>query len=185
MDPTGRVTVSSLTTANPNTPATLQLYLDGNGNAFVVSMDANDVTAGLAFQQTAGASVSGSYAVTANGTTPFTTTDPVTGIKTTVIYSWAAVGLTSASNGTATGFTDLNVLTNPQVTGTETADVSLNGTSSGTGDILTGTIGGLGYLAGANQYNYYVIDNNRVFAIETDANQLSEAFAQSSTATTQ
>ena len=36
----------------------------------------------------------------------------------------------------------------------------------------------------SNAYTYYVIDNNRALAIETDANQLSEAFAVS-TSTTQ
>ncbi len=181
---TGRVTISGLTaTDTANTtygPVTLQLYLDGTGNAFVVSMDANDVTAGVAFQQTASASVSGTYAMTANGTT--VVTSPINNVTSTTTYPWSAVGIVSASSGMATGFTDLNVLTNPLVTGTETPDVSLTGTASGTGDILTGTIGGLGYDVIANQYTYYVIDNNRAFAIETDANQLSEAFAQLSTA---
>ncbi len=113
---TGRVTISGLTatyTANNTTttygPVTLQLYLDGNGNAFVVSMDSNDVTAGVAFQQTASASVSGSYAVTANGTTVISTTT----------YPWSAVGVVSASSGTATGFTDLNVLSNPEASGSQ------------------------------------------------------------------
>ncbi len=180
VDPTGRVTASGLSTANPNTPATLQFYLDGNGNTFVVSMDVSDVTAGAAFQQTDGATVSGSYALSASGAAVITTTINNTPFTTT--YPWSAVGSVSAGSVSATGFTDLNVLTNPVVSGSATPDVSLSGTSSGAGNILTGTIGGLGYAVTANQYTYYVIDNNRALAIETDANQLSEAFAQTSTA---
>ncbi|MGB9234272.1 MAG: hypothetical protein WCC04_07645 [Terriglobales bacterium] len=181
---TGRVTVSGLTATNTTTtygPVTLELYLDGTGNAFVISMDANDVTSGVAFQQTAGASVSGSYAMAADGTTTVTTTDPITGITTTIVYSWAGAGALSAGNGTATGFTDFNVLSNTQAAGSQTAGVALSGTSSGTGNVLSGTIGGLGVAATVNHYTYYVIDNNRAFAIETDAAQLSEAFAQTST----
>ncbi len=178
VDPTGRVTVSGLTTTDPNTPSALQLYIDGNGNAFVISMDTSDVTAGVAFQQTAGASISGSYSITASGATPVlnTTTDLTT------YYFWAGAGQASASSGSTTGFTDLNVLPNPQVSGSQNADVDLAGTSTmtATDDILTGTIAGLGYASATNQYVYYVIDSTRAFAIETDANQLSEVFAQSS-----
>lgn len=180
---TGRVTISGLTATNGTTtygPVTLELYLDGNGNAFVVSMDANDVTAGVAFQQTVGASISGSYAVTANGTTTVTTTDPITGIVTTSVYPWAAAGSLSAGSGTATGFTDLNILTNPQVSGTLTSDAALSGASNGGGNVLSGTIGGLGFSTAVNPYTYYVIDNSRVWAIETDSTQLSVALAQSS-----
>jgi hypothetical protein len=174
VDATGRVTVAGLTTTNPSTPANLVLYLDGGGNASVVSMDANEVTAGVAFQQTSGASVSGAYAMAANGNTFIT--DPIGGL--TARYPWSAIGLVSAGSGKASGFTDLNVLTNPQVSGTQTPNVTLNGTSSGTGNLLTGVIGGLGYANTSNQYDYYVIDNNRALAIETDAAQLSEAFAE-------
>ncbi|MFZ0478027.1 MAG: hypothetical protein WAL71_02670 [Terriglobales bacterium] len=179
VDPTGRVTISSLAATDPTSgntygPVTLQLYLDGNGNAFVISMDTGDATAGVAFQQTAGAALSGSYALTANGTA--SVTNQLTGI--TSLYPWGAVGQVSVGSGAATGFTDRNVLSNAQVVGIQTADVPLNGTASGTGGILSGTIFGLGYASTVNQYSYYVIDGNRAFAIETDVNQLSEGLAK-------
>ena len=173
----GRVSVTGLTTSDPSTPANLEFYLDGNGNGFVVSMDASDVTAGTAFQQASNPSVSGTYVLTARGTTL------ITSDNLTVTYPWSALGLVSASSGKATGFTDLNVLTNPEVTGTLATNVSLTGTSTGTGGVMTGAIGGLGYASTSNQYAYYVIDNNRALAIETDANQLSEAFAVVTSAT--
>jgi len=184
--PNGRITVTGLTTTLSNTPANLEFYLDGNGNALMISMDATDVTAGSAFQQAASPSVSGNYALTAQGTTTLSTTTTVNGVTvtTTAVYPWAAVGDASATNGTASGFTDLNVLPNTVVTGgTLTPDVTLSGTSTGSGGIMTGTIGGLGYANTSNTYYYYVIDNNHALAIETDANQLSEAFAVSTSTT--
>jgi len=182
VDPTGRVTVSSLTATDPTSgktygPAAFQLYLDGSGDAPIVSMYTGDATGGIGFQQTAGASLSGSYAISAIGAA--SVTNPTTGI--TSIYPWGAVGQASAGNGgLATGFTDLDVLANPQAAGTQTPAVSLAGAQNNTGY----TIAGLGYASTANQYTYYVIDSNRGFAIETDAVQLSEAFAQASTGST-
>ena len=120
---TGRISVSGLTTTLSNTPANLQFYLDGNGNALMISMDATEVTAGAAFQQAANPSLSGNYALTADGNA-FITDNGLT-----VRYPWSAVGTVSASNGSATGFTDLNVLTNPEVTGTLTPDITLGGTA--------------------------------------------------------
>ena len=173
----GRISVAGLTTSVSKTPANLEFYLDGNGNALVISMDASDVTAGVAFQQAANPSVSGNYALTADGST-FVTSKGVT-----VRYPWSAVGTILASTGSATGFTDLNVLANPNVSGTLTPDVTLSGTSSGTGGIMAGTIGGLGYANASHAYVFYVIDNSRALAIETDANQLSEAFAVATSTT--
>lgn len=177
--PNGHIMVTGLTTSLSKTPANLVFYLDGNGNALVISMDATDVTAGVAFQQAANPSVSGNYALTAQGTTTVTSTTIVNGVTvtTTAVYPWAAVGDGSAASGKASGFTDLNALANPYASGSLTSNVALSGTSSGTGGIMTGTIGGLGYANTSNAYVYYVIDNNRALAIETDANQLSEAFA--------
>ena len=179
VDPTGRVTVTSLSATDPASghtygPVTIQFYLDGNGNAFAISMDTGDATAGAAFQQSAGASISGSYALTANGTA--SVTDLITGI--TSLYPWSAVGPVSVGSGMASGFTDRNILTNSQVAGTQTASVALTGSSSSTSGVLSGTIFGLGYASTVNHYTYYAIDNNRVFAIETDVNQLSEGFAE-------
>ena len=72
VDATGRVTVTGLivkdsVTSNLYGPITLQLYLDGAGNATAVSMDKSDSFAGPAFQQTASASLAGNYALNAYG----------------------------------------------------------------------------------------------------------------------
>jgi hypothetical protein len=72
---TGRVTITNITdsTAAPIFNYNLQLYLDGNGNAFVLSLDDSDVLAGLSCKQTAGAgtlnagSFRGAYATSATG----------------------------------------------------------------------------------------------------------------------
>ena len=48
---------------------------------------------------------------------------------------------------------------------------------------MAGTIGGLGYANTSNAYEYYVIDSSHALAIETDARQLSEAFAVATSTT--
>ena len=104
-------------------------------------MDTGDATAGAAFQQSAGATISSSYALTANGTA--SVTDLITGI--TSLYPWGAVGPVSVGSG-GKRFTDRNVLTNAQVAGTQTANVALTGSSSGSSGILSGTIFAWGTL---------------------------------------
>jgi len=160
VDATGRVTLTNLLVKDTATsklygPITLQLYLDGAGNAAAVSMDKADSFAGPAFQQTASASLAGNYALNAYGISA-TTGDPL-----------SAVGQVSTSGN---GITDSNYLkaTNP------IAGVTLSGmTGSG-----TATITGLGadsVAAGAptsNTFNIYVIDSNRAFGVETDNVQL-------------
>ncbi len=160
VDATGRVTVTGLivkdsVTSNLFGPITLQLYLDGAGNATAVSMDKSDSFAGPAFQQTASASLAGNYALNAYGISA-TTGDP-----------WSAVAQVSTSGS---GITDSNYLkaSNP------IAGVTLSGmTGSG-----SATITGLGADSDAagtptsNTFNLYVIDSNRAFGAETDNVQL-------------
>ena len=178
-DGTGRVTITNFTGTdlnyNPGTdepePATLQVYLDGNGNALLASMDPYDFTAGPAFQQTAGASLSGTYALSG------------TGVSATTFNNWSAVGpMIIGSNGAiASGsFTDFNYFaaTLPAtecVAATSTcADVPLTGTASAT--IGTSTITGLGADSiltpplAPNTFDFFVIDGLRAFGIETDLN---------------
>jgi hypothetical protein len=161
VDATGRVTVTGLLVKDTVSsklygPITLQLYLDGNGNATAVSMDKSDSFAGPAFQQTASATLAGNYALNAFGTSGTTTN------------TFSAVGHVSTDG---TGFTDSNYIkaTHPIAT-----DVTCSGmTSSG-----TATITGLGadsVDAGtptSNTFNLYVIDSNRAFGVETDNVQL-------------
>jgi len=160
VDATGRVTVTGLivkdtVTSNLYGPITLQLYLDGNGNATTASMDNSDSFAGPAFQQTASATLAGNYALNAYGISG-TTGDP-----------WSAVGYISTSGN---GITDSNYLkaTHP------IADVTLSGMSGSGSATITG-LGADSIAAGtptSNTFNLYVIDPNHAFAVETDNVQL-------------
>src|SRR6202044_1577518 len=74
VDSTGRVTLSNIlpsltgTATIPAVPFGFQLYLDGNGNAMELGVDTNDLTAGVAYLQTAPtAQLSGSYAFSGQG----------------------------------------------------------------------------------------------------------------------
>ncbi|MFZ1919262.1 MAG: hypothetical protein WAU58_16945 [Terriglobales bacterium] len=177
-DGTGRVTITNFTGTdlnyNPNTdtpePATLQLYLDGNGNALMASMDPYDFTAGPAFQQTASASLSGTYALSGAG------------VSDTCFNNWSAVGpITIGGSGIigSGSFTDFDYLvTTPPVTGCGFAtstytDVPLTGTASTPNGPITG-LGADSIAAGppftSNTFDFFVIDGLRAFGIETDLN---------------
>jgi len=167
VDTTGRVTLAGLSGATFNN-ATMQLYLDGNGNAFSLSMDTSDVTAGYAFQQNPNASFSGPYAVSAYGVAPMAKSGPKSPV------TWSAIGqVVSDGDGNVTGFSDFNVLAEPL-----TANVQLSGSATGSGEILTGVVAGFGVTSSdtADSFTYYVIDFIRVFGIETDSTQLSLAY---------
>jgi len=161
VDATGRVTVTGLlvkdtVTSNLYGPVTLQLYLDGTGNAVSASMDNNDSFAGPAFQQTTGATPAGNYAV--NGF----------GVSATTADAWSAVGQVSAN---VSGFTDFNYF---NATTPTSANVAISGTASGGSATITG-LGADSIAVGtptSNTFNLYVIDSNRAFGIETDNVQL-------------
>ena len=165
VDATGRVTLTNLT-SNANT---LQLYLTGSGTGTVLSMDATDVLSGLAFQQTAGASFSGTYGMNASG------------FHMTNTLELDDVGLVSANPGTGTGSLfathtiDENFMTSTlQVTPTPGLLVSgaFSPVASG---IFTGTITGLDIdsnNANVDNFTYYIVDTTRALAIETDTKQL-------------
>jgi len=174
---TGRVTITNFTGTDlnydPNSdspvPATMQLYLDGNGNALLASMDVYDFTAGPAFQQTAGASLSGTYALSA------------VGVSATTFHTWSAVGPINVGGGGGIGsgsFTDFNYFaeTLPATEcGAATytcADVPLTGTASTPSGTITGldadTI--LTPPLRSDTFDFYVIDGLRAFGIETGLN---------------
>ncbi|HUB01277.1 MAG TPA: hypothetical protein VL983_01280 [Terriglobales bacterium] len=176
VDATGRVTITGLT-AGALGPASLRLYLDGNGNALTVSMDSSEVTAGSSFQQTVGASLTASsYSISADGTSPPTeSTQPWAPLSDSNV-PWSAVGIISADgSGNLTGFTDIGTLGGPQTT-----DVTLSGTASGSNQVLSGTITGLDAASETNQdgFAYYVVDGTRCVAIETDTAQLGLGFLE-------
>jgi len=160
VDATGRVTLTGLLVTDSATskiygPITLQLYLDGTGDAVSASMDNNDSFAGPAFQQTTGSSLAGNYALNAFG------------ISATTADAWSAVGQVSTSGS---GITDSNYLEASH----PIADVTLSGMGSSGSVKITG-LGADSIAAGAptsDTFDIYVIDSNRAFGVETDNVQL-------------
>jgi hypothetical protein len=178
-DSTGRAIIFGLTLGDQS--GHINLYLDGNGNALMASMNSSDVLAGPAFEQTASATVSGNYAMNAIG------------ISESTLNLWSAVGPINVASGTigAGSFTDFNYYgaafsaTQCGVAGNTCPDVTVSGTLSTT----TGSITGLGadsLLAGspsANSFNVYPIDSAHAFAIENDVYQLGLLYLAPYTAT--
>jgi hypothetical protein len=166
VDTTGRVTISNLVDAAATLPAPLniQLYLDGNGNGVVATVDMWNVVAGPAYQQVgagsfSASSFSGPYALDTTGTgiaiySEFDTVGPV-----------VADGV-SAFNGTF----DQNVLNGNQTAGLTLTD----GFTADPSGVFVGTITGLDNsdTTAQDSFRYYVVDSTKVFAIETDLNQL-------------
>lgn len=164
VDSTGRVTLSNLTDG-ATFSFNAQAYLDGNGRSTVISVDANDVLGGLAYQQTgAGSFTASSF----SGTYGMSTTGIALGTNT----EFDTVG-TATSDGVSavTGTFDQNVLFGAQTAGLPLTDGFSTVDPSG---FLTGTMTGLDATTSTNQdaFTYYVIDTTRVVAIETDPNQL-------------
>jgi hypothetical protein len=176
VDPTGRVTMSNINGgAGSNVSVNLQLYLTGDGRALAITMDQNDVLAGLGFAQTGKgayslASFNGTYALNAFGVAggdEFDEVGPVT-----------ADG-TGAQPGTLTGFVDTNWLFNagPVVDSTVTGSypTPIFDTTLG---VFTGTTTGLDVnnpTTANDAFTYYVVGTSNssvVVGIETDANQL-------------
>jgi hypothetical protein len=166
VDPTGRVTLTNILPSLPvgtvNTPAVafgFQLYLDGNGNAMELGVDTNDLTAGVAYLQTAPtAQLSGSYAVSGQGFGNINNTQ----------NPWSAVGPVTVASNAVTGSTDYNFFG-----GAQTSSVSLTGTTNVSPPpplVLTGLNAASAQTA--NGYFYFPIDGTRFVAIEGDGQQL-------------
>ncbi|HUD65076.1 MAG TPA: hypothetical protein VMQ17_10885 [Candidatus Sulfotelmatobacter sp.] len=163
VDSTGRVTVSNLAGGGITNA---QIYLSGFGDGTVASMDAGEVLAGLANQQTGGgsftaSSFSGLYATNASG---FDLANEL---------EFDANGPVSADGVSAlSGPVDLNFMTPP---GTQTPSAAISGafTANASG-VFTGTITGLDIDTPANNdaFTFYMIDTTKGIAIETDPNQL-------------
>jgi hypothetical protein len=175
VDTTGRVTLSGLSD-NVTFSYNFELYLDGNGNARVLALDANDVMDGVAGLQNL-------------PTTPFNGTFAMgaAGADTISENPLNAVGplVSDGSAGTFSGFADLNWIFNPTPPGPTLTDEPVSGTfSSATGaGISSGTITGIDvtdcpvYTPGAagctaDAFTYYVVSPSQAVGIESDANQL-------------
>jgi hypothetical protein len=160
VDSTGRVTLTGLTDTAADFAYTLQLYLAGNGQALVASMDAADIVAGVGFTQSGtfnAASLTGSYGLSV--------TQVVAGNEYDGVGPVVADGV-----DTLTGFVDLNEFMVPVV------NLPLSGafTASASG-VFTGTITGVDSVSAvtADNFTYYVVDGTEVVAIQNDADQLS------------
>lgn len=156
----------------------VQLYLDGNGHALAISMDAgSDVLSGAGFVQGAGVattSFSGSYGL------------DVSGNDGTSEFTLDGVGPVSVTSGAISGTVDLNWINGADQT---YADTAVSGTVVTTGagassGVFTGTITGVDVVScitnsscTADNFSYYLIDSTGDnIAIETDENQLTLGF---------
>jgi hypothetical protein len=161
VDSTGRVTISNVAPSLvANVPLAFQLYLDGNGNALELGVDSSQLSAGLAYLQTAtSATFAGNYALAGQGF----------GVLTSTFPGWSAVGpaTISSTSSAFSGFTDYTIQG-----ATPTSNVSLTGTENSTTGILA--LAGLNAASSTtpNSYAYIPIDTSRVLAIETDGSQL-------------
>lgn len=169
VDPTGRVTIPGVTDGIAT--FNVQLYLTGSGEEAeetAITMDAGDVQAGLGWQQTGGgsfttASFAGTYVLNATGASPATNEPELD-----------AVGPVTAAALAFSGTVDLNYFSVSQ-----TVDLPVSGTfAANPNGAFTGTITGLDVTTPTNAdvFVYYLIDPTKVFAIETDTNQLTFGF---------
>jgi len=155
VDATGRVTVSNVTASNVS-GATFgfQLYLDGNGNAVVIGLDAYETTGGIgAVQNSPGSDYEGNFAIGAQGI-----------LNTSGAPQWAAVGPVTISADNLSGFTDYNAqgyspAANTQLGGSENSSEGLF------------SITGLNPLSPSSGYGYYPIDATHVMGIAVSDDQ--------------
>jgi len=167
VDPTGRVTISLITTVTPaNAPAytipfSFQLYLDGNGNALELGVDNSQITFGPSFLQTApSAEFAGNYALNVFG---------FSGIDNEP--AWASVGPVTAASDDFTGYTDFSVQNADSSASVVTPSVSLSGSEDSSSGllVLNGIYATLDPTMQAG-FGYYPIDTNRVIAIQLNNN---------------
>ncbi len=159
----GRYTITGVTyTTAATTTVTLnmQLYVDGNGNAVLLTMDAADVLGGVGYLQTPSASFSGNYAMADTGA------DVAGG------FPLNAVGPVATGSGTFSGFADVNWFgtsaPTPDVTVSGAFTAPSGGVSTGTGNAITGLDATT--PANADAFDYYVVDSTKVIAIDVDGN---------------
>jgi hypothetical protein len=169
VDPTGRVTVTATVTSGSllNNPTfTFQLYLDGNGNALELGVDALQSTSGLSFvQQSNSSDFEGNYAANVYGYSGITS-EP----------AWSATGPVTVASDAFSGYTDYSLQNATNSASVVTSGIALTGSENSSTGLLT--LQGLyaGDLPGPPQTNsgfgYYPIDGERVIAIEIDAQQM-------------
>ncbi|MBS0377395.1 MAG: hypothetical protein JSS29_02830 [Proteobacteria bacterium] len=158
VDPTGRVeaTINTLTGGNAppsNGVLTFELYLDGNGNAMVMGLDAFQTTQGIAFEQDSNFSLSGNYALAGQGAAATSSGG---------VY-WSAVGPVTVTAGTFSGTTDSNPFG-----GTLKSAVALGGSQNSGQGLLNLTGLNPTSFTTSTAFGYYPLSGNRLWAIEVD-----------------
>ena len=155
---TGRISITNVTdsTTAPTFNYNLQLYLAHTG-AVVISMDANDWSAGLGYAQTGAgsftaSSFSGSYALNVvQQDTP-----------STAAFEYDGIGTVTADGTTTslTGFLDLNGILSTPLTPTPGKAGGVTGTFTvNTNGVFTGTITGVDTVSAAtpDNFTFYLI----------------------------
>jgi len=157
IDATGRVTLSKLTDGS-GLNTSMHLYLTGDGNGLLLANDSSDSFAGQAFQQNAApftaASFSGNYGFNTGGQGEASTFGTVTAVN------------ADESSDSLTGFQD---------SGNGALDYAISGTlTPASNGIFAGSLAGFnGASADApKSFEFYLVDNTRAVAIETDNSQL-------------
>jgi hypothetical protein len=161
VDPTGRVTLTNVTD-NQTFNVSLQLYLDGNGNAMELGVDSGEVTQGLAFQQTSSSFQNASYALAGIGYGNAST-----------VPTWSAVGPVAFTSGSFTGINYYNINLSNGIPGTPTPRLPIFGTANADVGFSQGTITGLDPVSGPSNpedYDYFVVNSARVIGLNVDAN---------------
>jgi hypothetical protein len=176
IDDMGRVTIANVTdsTASPSFNYNLQLYLDGNGNAFVLSMPSASTDkapygpnglSGVAFRQTGSftaASFIGSYALDVD------LQDPAGG------FEYDGVGIFTVDGiGSVNGYLDMNGVSSSALT--PTPNVAVKGTfaTTSTNGVFTGALTGISsHNNPTNQFTYYLVSPAKIVAIENDEIQM-------------
>ncbi|MGO9828869.1 MAG: hypothetical protein ACLPJH_01920 [Myxococcaceae bacterium] len=162
VDPTGRVTLSNVTSSSFSVALGFQLYLDGNGNALELGLDATEVSGSQAYAQVANTDqFQGAFAVTGQGFWTASSEDyPV----------WSAAGVAALSSGNLSGFSDYTVQ-DPNSSSTPSPNVALSGTEdTGQGLLILYGLNASG-LQAEGDYGYYPIDANRLLAVQVDGLQ--------------
>jgi hypothetical protein len=162
----GRVTLTGVTDGNANNnPNTydIQLYVDGNGHALVVTLGPTEVMGGVGYEQSGGGSFTagsfnGSYALNISGY------DFNNAVEYDAVGPISADGVGSLSSSAI----DLNW---PSAAPTSGLTVSGTFTSAASG-VFPGTLTGIDVSGQTSDtYTYYVVDTTTVVAIEVDGGQ--------------
>jgi len=171
VDPTGRVTLSSLTDG-ATFAYSLNLYLAAGGNALLLSNDSNDAFDGQGYkQQSAGltaASFSGAYGLNVTQLSENAQASGLQQVATIGTVSAVVGGTGSVFNGFADSGDDA---ANFEVSGSVTAATSV---TAGQNGVFAATLAGLdpGFPATPGSFTLYAIDGTHAVLIETDAEAL-------------